>query len=136
MIKEIWVDGKLVETMKVDFTTSKSQKNIRFAEFMADKYQPKYNNNNNDKFMKTIYVKFWSPTEVGLPEDASEEDIKMYCFRAVKYPTEGLALIAYANTVCTYSTLLEEGANVDAFISEAYKHYVNHDVNWLEENFT
>ena len=86
--------------------------------------------------MSNIYVKFWSPTEVGLPVDASEEDIKKYCFRAVKYPNEGLALIAYANTMCTYSTLLEENADVDKLIDEAYKHYIKHDDDWLEANFT
>ena len=123
MVKEIFIDGKLVGTMVIDFSVKFSEKN-------------KSINPQKQKKMKNIYVKFWSPAEVGLPVDAPEEDIKRYCFRAVKYPNEGLALMAYANTMCTYSTLLEEDADVDKFINEACKHYIKYDVDWLEENFT
>lgn len=123
MVKEIFIDGKLVDTMIIDFSVKSSERN------KSIKLQ-------KPKKMKNIYVKFWNPAEVGLPIDASEEDIKKYCFRVVNYPNEALALMAYANTMCTYSTLLEEGADVDKFINEAYKHYINCDDAWLEENFT
>lgn len=123
MVKEIFIDGKLVNTMIIDVSNKPSERN------KSIKLQ-------KQKKMKNIYVKFWSPAEVGLPVDASEADIKEYCFRAVKYPNEGLALMAYANTMCTYSTLLEEDADVDKFINEAYEHYVKDDVDWLEANFT
>lgn len=87
--------------------------------------------------MKTIYVKFWSPEEVGLPDsELTEKDIKKYCFKAFKCSNEAHALEVYANTMCTYSTLLDDDADVEGFIDEACKHWMNHDGDWLECNFT
>ena len=87
--------------------------------------------------MKTILVRFYHPSEVmETAENVSDEEIKKHCFIANKYKDEGSALTAYAETPATWSTLLEDDADVKAFIDEAYKHYKNQDEEWLEMNFT
>lgn len=92
--------------------------------------------------MKTIYVKYYSPEEVmGMPfkaayEEEGAESIKEFCFRVVKYSTPLEALNAYAETPATWSTLLEEDADVKSFIDEAFMHILNGDIDWLEVNFT
>ena len=87
--------------------------------------------------MKTIYVKFYSPQDVGMEEsEVTPKTLKEWCIRAYKYQTAGEALLAYANTVCEWSTLLDEDADVEAFINEAIEHYMSYDWDWLEENFT
>ena len=87
--------------------------------------------------MKTIYIKYHDPRNViGDVEGVSEKEIKEYCFRAVKYDTEVKALDAYANTMCTWSTLLEEGTDVNKWIDDAWEHIKANDYEWLENNFT
>ena len=92
--------------------------------------------------MKTVYVKYHSPEEVmGIPfkvvyEEEGAESIKKFCFRVVKYSTPLGALDAYAETPATWSTLLEEDADVQAFIDDAFMHILNGDIDWLEANFT
>lgn len=86
--------------------------------------------------MKTIYVKYYSPSEIGLPSPASKEDEIAACFRAFKCTSEAHALDVYANTRCTWSTLLDDDADVNEFINEAYEHIKANDLNWLEANFT
>ena len=50
--------------------------------------------------------------------------------------------MAYAETPCTWSTLLDDVAEpqelaelVQEFINEAYQHIKANDYNWLEQNF-
>lgn len=88
--------------------------------------------------MKTIYVKYYNPMEVmDEPFEAlTKKDVVNYCFRVAKYPNELCALEAYANTMCTWSTLLDENANVEWFIECAYIALKNHDIDWLEQHFT
>ena len=87
--------------------------------------------------MKTIYVKFQDPRQVfGNLTGVSEEEIKKYCFRAAKYSSYAEALDAYANTMATWSTILDEDCDVNAFFEEAYRHIMDNDYQWLKENFT
>lgn len=88
--------------------------------------------------MKTIYVKYYDPMEVmDEPFEAlSKKDVIKYCFVVAKYSNELYALETYANTMCTWSTLLDEDANVELFIECAYTALKNHDLDWLEANFT
>lgn len=88
--------------------------------------------------MRTIYVKFIDPMDVMGTTEVSPKEIKKYCFRVVKYPTEAQALFAYADTVCTWSTLLEDSMSADdieRWIDEAYSRIVRGDLDWLEANF-
>lgn len=89
--------------------------------------------------MKTIYVKFWYPTEV-FPDDIipelSDREIKETCFRCYEYPSEAEALMAYANTMCSWSTLLDTKDDITEFINDAYDHIKSNDIEWLEANFT
>jgi hypothetical protein len=88
--------------------------------------------------MKTIYVKYWDPSEVmGRTVDTlPKSKVMRYCFRAAKYNTEAEALWAYTSTMYTWSTLLEQGADVEQFVEEAYEALKEHNYDWLEENFT
>lgn len=88
--------------------------------------------------MKTIYVKYWDPTEVmgETIDNLSKSDVLKYCFRVVVYPNAKDALEAYANTQCTWSTLLDESANFVEFTDKAYNALINRDYDWLENNFT
>lgn len=88
--------------------------------------------------MKTIYVKYYNPMEVmdGTIDTLPKSEVMDYCFRVAKYPNEGAALMAYANTMCTWSTLLDEDADVEQFIECAYTALKNHDIDWLEQHFT
>lgn len=87
--------------------------------------------------MKIILVRFYHPSEViGIIENVSDEEIKKHCFRVNKYRDEFSAFTAYAETPATWSTLLEDTADVKAFIDDAYEHYKNNDEDWLENNFT
>lgn len=88
--------------------------------------------------MKTIYVKYWDPSEAmeGTIDTLSKSDVLCYCFRVAEYSTEAEALLAYANTMCTWSTLLDQGADVNQFIEKAYDALKEHNYGWLEENFT
>ena len=88
--------------------------------------------------MKTIYVKFLDPKEVLGTSEVSVEDLKKYCFKAVRFPAEGYALLAYAETPCTWSTLLDEDADVEKFIdTAAYCIQQNSALGqlWLQTNF-
>lgn len=87
--------------------------------------------------MKTILVRYYNPSEVmDVTPETTADEIKEYCFRVNKYTSEGAALNAYAETPCTWSTLLDETADVKKFVDEAYEHIKQHDMEWLEENFT
>lgn len=87
--------------------------------------------------MKTIYVKYYDPSEVmeGSIDMLPKSEVLKSCFRVAKYQTEGEALWTYANTMCTWSTLLEEDANVEEFIDCAYDALKSHDFDWLEQHF-
>jgi hypothetical protein len=89
--------------------------------------------------MKTIYVKYYDPREIFPDEIISQltdEQIIDECFIAFKCSDEGHALMVYANTMCTWSTLLDDSVDVQAFIKEAYEHIKAYDLDWLEQNFT
>lgn len=87
--------------------------------------------------MNTIYIKFYSPKEIGLDSSATDEEIKKACFRAYKYKTAEQALMAYAETPGTmWSVLLNEDTDVKAWINNAYEHIKANDIDWLEANFT
>ena len=93
--------------------------------------------------MKTILVRYYDPREVmDITSDITEEEIKKACFRADKFKTEAGALFFYAETRCTWSTLLDDVADpkelveiVQEFINTAYEHIVANDIEWLEEHF-
>lgn len=90
--------------------------------------------------MKTIYVKFYNPTEViEITSETTDEEIIRSCFRAAKYKTETEALMVYAETPGTvWSTLLDDSMSfmdIQNWIKEAYNHIKNHDIDWLEEHF-
>lgn len=87
--------------------------------------------------MKTIYVKYYDPSEVmeGSIDTLPKSDVLRYCFRVGKYADPIAALDVYANSLCTWSTLLEDDADVDEFIETAYDALKRHDLEWLEENF-
>lgn len=88
--------------------------------------------------MKTIFVKYWDPSEVmgETLDNLSKSDVLRYCFRVVVYSNAKDALEAYANTHCTWSTLLDESANFVEFTDKAYNAIINRDYDWLENNFT
>lgn len=86
--------------------------------------------------MKTILVIYYDWNEVMDEQPTNDEDIYRWLFKARKYNTEGHALSAYANTMCTWSTLLDEDANVKDFMRTALEHIKAHDYDWLEANFT
>lgn len=87
--------------------------------------------------MKTIYVNFTDPNNLIMdPPVILDDSLKRLCFTAFKYRTPFEALEAYANTRCTWSTLLEDSTNVAEFIDEAWEHIKAHDEDWLEANFT
>lgn len=69
--------------------------------------------------------------------ETTEQEIKKNCFRVNKYRDEFSALIAYAETPCAWSTLLDDSveASIQEFINTAYEHIKQHNEDWLEENF-
>ena len=86
--------------------------------------------------MRTILVKGYWPTTVGMPEsEATTKSIKDYCIRAAKYKTQTDALMAYAECMADWSTLLDEDDDIEQFMQDATNHILNHDYNWLEEHF-
>ena len=94
-------------------------------------------NSNNNTYMRTIFVKFYSPSQVmEVNSKTTDEEIKRACFRAAKYGNEESALWAYAETPGTlWSTLLEDDVDVEAFIDRAYDAIKKNDIDWLEANF-
>ena len=84
--------------------------------------------------MKVMLVKFYSPQEVGVEFEPKEVQ-KDACFRIVRFTSEPGALWAYANTLCTWSTLKDENDDLQAFIDEAWERIQNEDYEWLEQNF-
>ena len=92
--------------------------------------------------MKTIYVKYYDPREIFPDEVISEltdKQIISECFKAFKCQDETHALMTYANTMCTWSTLLDDSmteGDVNEWIEEAYEHIKLYDYDWLEKNFT
>ena len=88
--------------------------------------------------MRNIYVKFYDPSMVFPDEiipELTDKQIIDACFRVYKYKDEASALMAYANTMCTWSTLLKDSVDINKWIREAYDHIKNCDYNWLEEHF-
>ena len=92
--------------------------------------------------MKTIYVKYYDPMEIFPDEiipELTDKEIISECFKSFKCQDETHALMTYANTMCTWSTLLDDSMTEDGvkeWIDDAYDHIKNHDYDWLEENFT
>lgn len=87
--------------------------------------------------MKTIYVKYINPNLVfGNTDGLTEKEIKETCFRVFKCANEAHALDVYANTMCTWSTLLEDDTDVNKWVDDAYEHIKSNDYGWLEQNFT
>lgn len=74
--------------------------------------------------MKTIYVKMYNPRDVFPAEAINFESVKKYCIKAYKYKDPLQALDAYAETPCLYSALLEEDADVEAFINKTVNNYL------------
>ena len=87
---------------------------------------------------KTIFVRYYNPNEVmDVTPSTQDEEIKEWCFRVNRYDNEASALWAYANTPgCEWSTLLDENADVQGFINEAYRSIKSKNYDWLERNFT
>lgn len=86
---------------------------------------------------KTILVRYYDPNEVmDVDSTTTEEEIKKTCFRVNRYKNGIEALYGYAETSACWSTLLEEGANVQEFIDKAYEKIKKNDIGWLENNFT
>ena len=86
--------------------------------------------------MRTILVKGCWPNTVGMLEsEATEKLVKDYCIRACKYKTETDALMAYAECMADWSTLLDEDDDIEQFCNDAAIRILNHDYNWLEEHF-
>jgi len=83
--------------------------------------------------MKTVYVKVYSPFNVGLEgEEITFNNVKKYCVRVFFCPNTAVALNAYANTRCDWSTLLDEDANIDEFVNKVTKALIEQDIEWLE----
>lgn len=87
--------------------------------------------------MKNLFVKYYDPSEVmDITPETTEGEIVNYCFRACLYKDPGSALMAYANTPCTWSTLLDESTDINKWIASAWSHIKENDIDWLENNFT
>ena len=85
---------------------------------------------------QTILVIFYDPQEVmDVTPETTDEEIKVWCFRVRRYQSAAMALMAYAETPCAWSTLKSKSDDIDAFINEAYEHIKAYDVEWLEQNF-
>jgi hypothetical protein len=86
--------------------------------------------------MKIILVKGWMPSMIGIPEtEVTEQLVKEHCVRAFKCANETHALMAYAECMADWSTLLDENDDIEGFCNDAVTHILNHDYNWLEEHF-
>lgn len=86
--------------------------------------------------MKTVLVKGWWPEMIGIPEEEVSIDVvKEHCIRAGKYDSEAHAMWAYAECMADWSKLLDENDDVSQFCETAALHILNHDWDWLEENF-
>lgn len=86
--------------------------------------------------MRTILVKGYWPNSIGMPEsEATAKSIKEFCIRAFRCKDETHALMAYAECMADWSTLLDEDDDIEQFMQDAVNHILNHDYNWLEENF-
>lgn len=85
---------------------------------------------------RTVFVRFYHPSDVmDITPYTTDDEIKKACFRVSKYDTPGEALIAYANTQVTWSTLLDDNEDYLKFVDEAYEHIKNNDYDWLEKYF-
>ena len=89
--------------------------------------------------MQTILVRYYDPYQLGfdaaMRNAMNAADLKEHCFIVNNYATPAAALDAYANTAVTWSTLLDNDADVDAFINEAVEHILMCDFDWLEQHF-
>lgn len=83
--------------------------------------------------MKTVYIKVYSPFNVGLEgEDVTFNNVKKWCIKVYICRNESFALEVYANTRCDWSTLLEENADIDEFVDKVAKALIEQDIEWLE----
>lgn len=86
--------------------------------------------------MKTVLVRGWWPSTVGIPDsEVTEKVVRDYCVRAGQYKTETDALMAYAECMADWSTLLDEDDDIEQFCDNAISHILNHNYEWLEEHF-
>lgn len=89
--------------------------------------------------MKTIFIKYYSPEEVSdlSLKDLSDEELKELYFKVFKCTNEAAALDVYANTIATWSTILDDvNDDVDDFIERATYAIRDNDYEWLEKFFT
>ena len=86
--------------------------------------------------MRTRLIIYNSPFNIIASTPSFADVAKRMFFEIRNYDTEMEALDAYANTRCVWSKLMEDDADYEKFIDEAYEHIINHDDEWLEENFT
>lgn len=85
--------------------------------------------------MKNVLIIYRDPKDIGCSDEIfSQEDLLMWCFSIRKYETEAQALMAYAETPCMWSTLVEE-CNWELFVKEAAYRIWHADFDWLERNF-
>lgn len=83
--------------------------------------------------METILVIYNSPENLGIPKE--ELETLRECFTVHEYSNASFAFDAYANTICTWSTLLDDSVDVEDFIDEAVEAIERNDIIWLEQNF-
>lgn len=83
--------------------------------------------------MKTVYIKVYSPSDVGLEdEEITFDNVKKYCIKVYVCRNKAFAYEVYANTYCAWSTLLEDNANIDEFVDKVAKALIEQDIEWLE----
>lgn len=84
--------------------------------------------------MKNLLMVVYSPAELGIaPEDVCKELVQNYCIRVRKYTNEGLALMAYVDTPCWCSTLLDENS-YPSLLEKVTEAILNGNYAWLDEN--
>lgn len=85
--------------------------------------------------MQTKYVRFDYPEDHRSLQCMNDDEIN-HCFHIGQYPNEAMALYVYAETPCSWNTLLDDSEDFDLFIEDAKKALLDNNINWLEEHFT
>lgn len=92
--------------------------------------------------MKRILVRYYSPYEIGAEnKQFTKEELIENCFRVNEYTDETSALMAYAETPATWSTLLDDSVllfdakELHDFLDKAVKAIEENNYDWLEQNF-
>ena len=88
--------------------------------------------------MQVLLAKGWWPESVGMPsEEATEESVRLFCIRIIRYPNETACLMSYAECMADWSTILDDSDinAVHEFVNTAVSHIINHDYDWLEQHF-